>query len=60
MGSFWTIAASVMAVFGRFVAADIAFGPWGFILAFWPVILIGLIIIAIVLLVRIIGRRNKK
>ena len=52
--------AAVMAAFIHIVIADIAFGPWGWFLAFWPVILIGLIIIAIVLLVRILNKRKKK
>ena len=40
--------------------ADIAFGPWGFVLAFWPVILIGVIIIAVVILVKSLNNRNSK
>ena len=52
--------AAVMAAFCRIVIADIAFGPWGYILAFWPVILVGVIIIAIVVLVRVMNKRNRK
>ena len=40
--------------------ADIAFGPWGFVLAFWPVILIGVIIIAVVILVKSLNNRNSR
>lgn len=59
MGVLCNLAAAT-AAFIHIVIADIAFGPWGWFLSFWPVILIGLIVIAVVLLVRIMNKRKKK
>ena len=42
------------------VIADIAFSPWIFVRAFWPYFLIGVIIIAIVILLRVMNKRKKK
>lgn len=60
MGSLWSIAASLMAAAKRIVIADIVFGIWGPILAYWPFILIGLIILVIVLIERMLKKRDKK
>ena len=52
--------AAFMAAFSHIVAADIALRPRDIIYEFWPVILIGVIIIATVVLVRIFNKRKKK